>query len=356
MMDETNNVAANAQPAATTDPVVQRLKDLGVQEELIPKIKDLGVDTVDELVYLKREQLINIGMKEIKADKLLTALAPVAAAASPDVDLKDDEEPSKTQMARFAGNVGMKLEDLLLIMGMGGMGSMGQLGEGVDISAVIPVANVVAGYNPKIRNLYSMVLGQIARYFDNIPIVVINSDGGINRTLTVEYIEGLQIGREVAENNIYYDDQAVPHEVIRVGVDAQSIYDADPLVPTKALQQNGMGTGRIQWKGVPLETRQTAFYAATVTHEIDPNNDSDLSWLRDNISPDANRLVFHGQAPKAVSEYNKGMRTGSLPTLRVMLSRSPRRQEIMPRRRSVSPKDLTGVAARVDPFGKNTET
>jgi hypothetical protein len=117
-------------------------------------------------------------------------------------------------------------------------------------------------------------------------------------------------------------------------VDAQSVNDADPLQPEKALQKNGMGTGRINWTGVPLEVRQVAFFAATKTHEIDPNNDAHLTWLRDHMKKGAQRLVFHGQAPKAISEYNEAYRTGSLPTLRVMLSRGPRRKETMPRRRA----------------------
>jgi len=151
--------------------------------------------------------------------------------------------------------------------------------------------------------------------------------------LTVEYIEGLEEGREAAENNIYFDETGQPYEVIKVGVDAQSVYDADPLKPTKALQKNGMGTGRINWKGVPLEVRQVAFYAANQTGEIDPANDAHLTWLRDHVKKDARRLVFHGQAPRAISEYNEAYRTGSLPMLRVMLSRGPRRKETMPRRR-----------------------
>lgn len=95
-----------------------------------------------------------------------------------------------------------------------------------------------------------------------------------------------------------------------------------------------MGVGRINWKNVSLDVRQVAYYAATKTGELAANNDGHLTWLRDHMKADAKRWVFHGQAPKAISEFNEAARTGSLPTLRVMLARGPRRREAGPRRRA----------------------
>jgi len=322
------------------DPVTARLRELGVDDVFIEKIKtELGAESVEDLAGLTEGHLSSVGMKPLKAGKLLKALAPQPAvlvtSVDPNAELGDEEKPSQAQVQSFAGSLGM--DPMSLVMFMNGMG-----GE-MDFSGLIPIATMVQGYNPKLRNMFLMVLGQVEHQL-SVPIIVIDSDGSINKPLTIEYIEGLQEGREAAENNIYFDSASEPHEVIRVGVDAQSVYDADPINPTKALQKNGMGTGRINWNNVPLDVKQVAFYAVTQTHEIDPKNDAHLSWLRDHIKGAATkRLVFHGQASQAIGIYNEAVRTGSTPTLRVMLARGPRRVEIMPRRRRTLPADLTGI-------------
>ena len=275
---------------------------------------------------------------------MLLAIKPVEvneakAKIDPTAELAEGEEPSKAQVAGFASVLGADPMSLMLLMS-------GQ-GNDMDLSGMIPIVNMVNGYNPKRRDLYLMVMGQVERRL-GVPIVVIDGNGSVNRPLTIEYIEGLEEGREAAENNIYFDGKGEPHEVIRVGVDAQSVYDADPLMPTKALQKSGMGTGRVNWSGVSLEVRQVAYYAATKTKEIDPSNDAHQAWLRDHMKSGTNRLVFHGQAPRAIGEFNEAARTGSLPTLRVMLARNARRPEFMPRRRRTSPGDLTGIGGNRD--------
>jgi hypothetical protein len=309
-----------------------KLTGLGVADDIIEKIgSNLGVIKVDDLIHLTEADLTRIGMLPIPARALIKALAPAVDATA---ELPEGQEPSKDQVTGFAGVLGTDPTALMLLMS----------GQGVDmdLSGMIPVANLVNGYNPKRRDLYLMVMGHVERRL-GVPIIVIDGDGSVNRQLTIEYIEGLEEGRDAAENNIYFGATGEPHEVIRVGVDAQSVYDADPLVPTKALQKSGMGTGRVNWKDVSLEVKQVAYFAATKTGEIDPTNDAHQAWLRDHMKPNTNRLVFHGQAPRAIGEYNEAARTGSLPTLRVMLSRGPRRPEFMPRRRRTSPGNLTGI-------------
>ena len=335
--------AAVAAPAVTpaADPLVEFLKRFGVSDEAIANVKAQGATAVDDLTTLTEADFLEAGVLKIPVRKLMAALKPavpaatVAAHVDPAAELPEDERPSQTQVTSFATSMGLDPMSLMLFMnGMGGE---------MDFSGLIPIPTMVASYNPKLRNMFLMVLGQVESQL-GVPIIVIDSDGSVNKPLTVEYIEGLQEGREAAENNIYFDAASEPHEVIRVGVDAQSVYDADPINPTKALQKNGMGTGRVNWNGVPLEVRQVAYYAVTQTHEIDPTNDSHLAWLRDHMKGAATRrLVFHGQASQAIGVFNEAVRTGSTPTLRVMLSRGPRRLEIMPRRRRSSARDLTGI-------------
>jgi hypothetical protein len=327
----------------TKQAIREKLVSLVISEELITKIiNDLGAETVEDLANIKETDLTGIGMKTLQARKLLAAVVPVSAVKTPvdpNAELPEGAEPSKDQVTGFAGMLGADPTALMLLMsGAGG---------DKDLSGMIPIASLVNGYNPKRRDMFLMIMGQVERRL-GVPVVVIDGDGAVNRPLTIEYIEGLEEGREPAENNIYFGPDGSPHEVIRVGVDAQSVYDADPLMPSKALQKSGMGTGRIQWKDVSLEVRQVAYFAATKTAEIDPTNDAHLSWLRDHMKPNANRLVFHGQAPRAIGEYNEAARTGSLPTLRVMLSRSARMPEFMPRRRSGNPRNLSGIGGRKD--------
>lgn len=340
-MSDSTPAAVAATPTPTTDPVTLRLTELKVDPAIIEKIRgELGASSVEDLAGLTEADLVGAGMKRLPARGLVKALgtAPVVATATaavdPTAELPEGTQPSQAQVTGFASQMGIDPTMFWLFMS-------GQGGE-ADLSGIMPIPTIVGGYNPKIRSMFLMIMGQVERRL-GVPIVVIDQDGSVNKPLTIEYIEGLEEGREPAENNIYFDTAGVPHEVIRVGVDAQSVYDADPLEPTKSLQKNGMGTGRVNWSKVSLEVRQVAFYAATQTHEIDPANDGHMSWMRDHMKEGVSRLVFHGQAPRAISAFNEAARTGSLPTLRVMLSRSARRPEFMPRRRRSSPRDLSGI-------------
>ncbi len=318
----------------------QELKDkllgLGLSEDQIGKLEAQGVNEDSDMsVFKTEEELSGITGAPLITNRKVFEAFKAKSTAGHDVtaEIPDEKGPTKDQINSFAAQTGMDAQTLMLMMMSGGMGNAGM--GGLDISGMIPVPTIVAGYNPKIRNMFLMIMGTLENRL-GVPLIVINDDGSVNKDLTIEYINGLEEGREAAEGGVYYSGEGVPHEIIKVGVDAQSIYDADPLQSTKALQQNGMGTGRINWKDVALEVRQVAYYAAMHTKEINVDDDSHLTWLRDNIKPDAKRFIFHKQMPKALSMFNEARRTGSLPTLRVMLTRSARRPETMPRRRSLS--------------------
>ncbi|OGZ44451.1 MAG: hypothetical protein A3J55_04385 [Candidatus Ryanbacteria bacterium RIFCSPHIGHO2_02_FULL_45_17b] len=324
----------------------EKLVRLGLSEDQILKLDVEGVQSEEDLGLLNAHDIKQAtGCNLLLAAKIVRAGAPSVPVldpieVAPDAEIPEGTKPSPAQVNTFAASMGMD-PNMLSIFMVAGMAN--NAGVGMDLSGMIPVPQIVAGYNPKIRNMFLMIMDQVENRL-GVPIVVIDSDGGINRDLTVEYIMGLEEGRDPAENNVYFDSAGMPYQVIQVGVDAQSIYDADPLDSTRALQKNGMGTGRINWINVSDAVRQTAYYAVTRTHEIDPKNDAHLAWLRDHIKPSSNHLVFSGQAPNAISEFNEGRRTGSLPTLRVMLTRGPRRVELMPRRRRVNPRDPRDLA------------
>jgi len=332
--------------AVVDNDVAAKLKSLGVDDDtMVAAVQSLGATSVDDLAMLREGDLTGppVNMPVLKARRLVAECAPEPSIPAPTkvdpaAELPDGADPSASEVSGFASQLGVDPTAMMMFMGMSG----GGMGGDFDLSGMIPIQTVVNGYNPKLRNMFLMVMGQIENRL-GVPIVVIDNNGAVNRELTTEYIEALEEGHEPAENNIYFGTDAVPHEVIRVGVDAQSIYDADPLVPTKALPKNNIGTGRVNWTGVSLEVRQVTYYAVTATNEIDPTNDAHQAWLRDHVKKSSNRLIFHGQAPRAMGEFNEAARTGSLPTLRVMLARGPRKKEIMPRRRRGSPKDLSGI-------------
>jgi hypothetical protein len=325
----------------------QRLIELGLNEEEVARLEEQGLSSVEEVPLLSRQEIKDItGCVLMVAAKIEKEFAPVpveapSPAVDPSAEIPEGKQPSATDITGAGAAMGLP-NGLAEMMFFGSAMSGGAMGDGMDVSGMIPVSTLVAGYNPKVRNMYLMFMGQLENALGGTPIVVINEDGSVSRELTVEYIEGLQEGRDSAEDGIYYDAFGQPHELIRVGVDAQSIYDADPLDSTRALQKSGMGIGRVAWRGVSLEVKQVAYYAVR-TNEINPSSEADLNWLRDNMTPDAKRTKFSRKAPQAIAAFREAYRTGQLPMLRVMLTRGPRRKEVMPRRRSGTMRDLSGI-------------
>ncbi len=318
------------------EELIAKLGTLGLTAEQIEKLKVEEVKTNEDMAMLKEADIMTMtGCKTLTARKVVAAFAPapvpVAAVVAadvlpPDAEIPPGATPSKATMDNFAATVGMDPSIMPMIM----MSTMaGGAGMEMDLSGLIPVPQIVAGYNPKVRNLYLMVMTQMEKRLGT-PIVIINSDGGVNKELTAQYIAALEEGHDAMPDGVY-DDGTNLFEIIKVGVDAKSVYDADPFCSMKALQQNGQGVGRVHWNGVSLEVRQAAYYAVQ-SGEIDTGNESHMSWARDHINKDANYLVFAGQAPRALAQFREAARTGSLPTLRVMLSRGPRKTEVMARR------------------------
>ena len=323
------------------DELKTKLTTFGLTEEQIAKLAAEGVESADEMALLTADEIKALtGCGLITAKKIAGAFAPVIVAApvvaspvvespavavsvsavDPHAEIPEGKNPSPAEVTGFAGALGMDpgILQMMMFSGMAGNAGMGDM----DISGMIPIPQIVSGYNPKVRNMYLMIMGTLEKRM-GVPVVVINSDGGVNKELTCEYISGLEEGRDPAEGNIYYADGS-PYEVIRVGVDAQSIYPADPLDSSRALQKSGMGTGRVNWADVPLEVKQVVYFAVK-TGEIDPRNDAHVTWLRDHITSKSNKLTLRGIAPEAIGKYNEAQRTGSLPNLLVMLSRSPRK-------------------------------
>lgn len=332
----------------------KKLAELGLTDDQVGKLEAEGVVDETTMVLLNADQVKTVtGCGLVAAINIVKAFAPakteVATAAPAGSTAPEGEEipegatPTTAQVNSFAGQLGIDPSTLSMLL----FANMGAgAGIDMDLSGLVPIPQIVGGYNPKIRNMPFLIMGQVEKRLGS-PVVVINSDGSVNPDLTVKHIMSLEEGFDAPEDNIYYDEAGAPYEIIKVGVDAQGIYDADPVNSANALQKNGMGIGRINWHGVSLEVRQVVNLAARQTGELDAHDEAKLSWLRSNIKPATGRLQLRGEFPKALAAYNEAARTGSLPTLRVQLSRAPRRAEVMPRRRLGTPRDFN--SAEVEP-------
>jgi hypothetical protein len=324
------------------------LEDETLARVIVTAARGAGLKSFKQAQLLKEDHWKSFGANDLQAGLLVSGFAPGSVVAAPAVttpplpldpttELPEGKQPSTKEVQGFASALGID-SGLLTMFMMNGGGAGGDL----SIADMIPVETVVAGYSPKVRNMFMVVMTRLEERY-GVPIVVVNADGGVNKALTVEYVQGLEEGREPADDDIYYDASGQPHEVTNVGVDKQSIYDADPLDPNKALPQSKVGTGRINWNGVSLEAKQVVFFAVK-SGELNPASESSLTWLREHVKPGVSHLAFHAQAPKALKAYNEAARNGSLPTLRTsMTGRKARRPEIMARRRREEPRDLTGV-------------
>lgn len=325
----------------TMDELKSKLVSLGVKEPDVEKLIKEGLSSEEDFRNLSSDQLLSViecGL--FVAKRVIAAFnpppAPVAEAPAPAAPVSDvvpeGVAPSTAQINGFAAQYGMDPNLTSMIF----MSSMAAgTGLDFDIGSMVPISQIAGSYSPKIRNMPYLFMGQIQKSLGDIPIVVINSNGSVNADLTAKYVMSIQEGLDVAEDDIYYDDDGNPYQLIKVGVDAQSIYDADPLNSAKALQKNGMGTGRINWNRAALDVRQMVYLAVNETGEVNPKDEAQVSRLRDKIKDGVNRMKLQGDMPKAYTLFNEKTRTGALPTLRVQLSSTAaRRPEIMPRRRA----------------------
>lgn len=64
-----------------TDLVTIKLKELGVTEEMIVKITEMGAESLDDLERLREEDLIDAGMPRLQARKLIDSLKPVPSVS-----------------------------------------------------------------------------------------------------------------------------------------------------------------------------------------------------------------------------------------------------------------------------------
>ncbi len=78
----TPDAVVDAIATATPDSVTAKLTELGVEADLITKIKtELGVTTVEDLAVLAEKDLLEVGMKVVQARRLAGAFVPAAPAA-----------------------------------------------------------------------------------------------------------------------------------------------------------------------------------------------------------------------------------------------------------------------------------
>lgn len=304
----------------------------GLNDAQVEAIEKLGVKEVTDMEMLTVEDLMGIeGVVVVTARKIVKHFVPtVQPAMAPDA-ATSTAVPSEKEKDDFLKQTGMSSDVLSMIM----LGNLSQ-GSGVqmDMTSIVPIPRILEGYNPKMVNIWWNVLGQVEAALGGTPIIVINEDGSINREETVAYITSLQTGFDAPEDDIFYGSDGIGRQLIKVGVDAQSVYDMDPLRPGVALPLAGMGFARVRWNDVGTDVRQLVYLATEVTHELDPDDPAQQQWLRDNIKPGVKRLNLAYQFPKANMQWNSANAMGTLPNLKVRLTRTGRKPELRPRART----------------------
>ncbi len=80
MSDSSDGTTVNAEPTQAPDEVAAKLIEFGANDEIIAKVRALGVDVVGDLATLNEADLVGVGMPVVKARHLLDSVAPVAPA------------------------------------------------------------------------------------------------------------------------------------------------------------------------------------------------------------------------------------------------------------------------------------
>ncbi len=78
MSDIKDTAAVTADPA--TDLVADKLHEFGATDEVVAKVRDFGVEHIDDLSSLTEADLLTAGMSVVKARKLLASIKPAASA------------------------------------------------------------------------------------------------------------------------------------------------------------------------------------------------------------------------------------------------------------------------------------
>jgi hypothetical protein len=104
--------AGDATPTDGTNPVAARLQELGVDVNVVAKIlEDFGAETLDDLLLLTEERLVEYGMKPAKALKLIATLQQSAGTEiDQSVNLPDLPGEASWLAALRTGGV-LKVED-----------------------------------------------------------------------------------------------------------------------------------------------------------------------------------------------------------------------------------------------------
>lgn len=268
-------------------------------------------------------------MTSIEVYRPVTTTAPTATVDT-EAEIPEGKAPSPAQLNGYASEIGVDPGNFMTFMMMSQMGGLG--GVDMDMSDWFPYETVASKYNPKKRNLHYIVMAQLEKRLGT-PIVVINANGSVNAKETVAYIQSLEENDPPSTDGTWRGEDGEDYEIIKVGLDAQGVKDADPLDETRALQKYGIGIGKIDWSDAPLDVRLLCYYAAHKTGELDPNDKNQVGWLRDRIKPGVKRSDLSAQYTKANTMYNENSRMDSQKSLKVQSSSPVANRLNVPNRR-----------------------
>jgi hypothetical protein len=140
------------------DTLKTKLKELGLTDEQIEKLASEGAATEADIALLSADDIKTAtACGIVSARKVANAFAPTAAVADPAAEIGEDEKPTTAQVNGLAASLGVD-PSIFMMMFAGGGAAMGSE---MDISGMIPIPGIVDGYNPKVRNMFLMIMGQL---------------------------------------------------------------------------------------------------------------------------------------------------------------------------------------------------
>lgn len=288
-------------------------KELGLNNDLIGKLAELGAQTEADLALLQEGDLTQIGIPVLKARRILATFVETSAGTTttpPAAQSEDEENPR----AFFAGTGDPMMQQMMMMLFAGNPNLPPEFKD-MLFGDLMPLEKVVRHYNPTKKSTvpYSVMMSLQTRYGGK-PIVAIDEEGKISRDVTLYYLKEAEEFGPV--DGTTYRHEGKDYDLIHVGVDTQSSRDEDPLNPGNPLRKQ-MGYGQIDWTGISLEVRQ-AIYLAQQSFELNPRDPRTMRDLRKYITKDLKLEDVLRDYPEAAKLFRQAKRAGSLPTMKLI--------------------------------------
>lgn len=191
------------------------------------------------------------------------------------------------------------------------------LGVKTTISTV-GVLSLIKIYDPTKVN--DPVTEELRRRFGDTPVIAFNDNNEVDIETTSNVLDDLAQGLPTGETAIRDDGSAV--RLQKIGVIPFLLFDEDPLFPGKPLKRNRSTVNNRNWSHVDQQSRQFCRILAE-RGDINVNSVQDVIFLLTTASGGIKALGMI--YPEAALEYSEKLRRNELPSLKIELGRSAKK-------------------------------